>query len=113
MPSAFAIIFVLFLGIIVFQWIYRYAKNESSPVIATKARLIEKHVSTSTHTDANGGSSTSDTLYLIYELDTNSKIELIVNGRIYRHAAEWEWGTLTFQGTRFLKFESASGILER
>lgn len=111
--SGFYVIFILFFVLILFQWIYRFIKNENSPVIATKARLIDKKRDVHTNVGANGAMSTSETLYLIYELDTGSTVKLMVGGRIFRHAPEQEWGTLTFQGTRFLKFESPSGILER
>ena len=113
MPHVFFVVFIVFLGFIVFSWISRYIKNENSPVIATKARLADKKTDIHTHTDANGAMSTSETLYLIFELDTGSQMRFTVGGRIYRHAPEGEWGTLTFQGTRFLRFESPSGVVER
>ncbi|MCL2321717.1 MAG: DUF2500 domain-containing protein [Oscillospiraceae bacterium] len=113
MGSTFSIIFIIVVGYIIYSLISRYIKNENSPIIATKARLSKKLADVQTNTDANGAISTSETLYLIYELDTGSEIKLIVNGRIYRNAPENEWGTLTFQGTRFIKFESISGVLEK
>ena len=88
-------------------------KNESSPIIATKAQLIKKKKDVHTHTDANGAMSMSETLYLFYQLDTGSQIKLTVKAGIYQNAPEHEWGVLTFQGTRFLKFESRFGVLER
>ena len=106
-------VWIILIIFIIFNIISRYIKNENSPVIAAKARLFTKRADVSSSADANGIISTSETLYLIYELDTGSKIELIVNGRIYRNAPEYEWGTLTFQGTRFIKFESEDFILEK
>jgi len=113
MEGIIVIIFVVMLGFIIFSWVSRYIKNENSPMIATKARLIKKWADTHTSTDANGIMSTSETLHLAFELDTGSTMDLIVNGRIYRNMPKNEWGTLTFQGTRFIKFGSVSGVIER
>ncbi|MFT8352525.1 DUF2500 family protein [Clostridium saccharoperbutylacetonicum] len=62
-------------------------------------------------TDANGATTTTETLKLIFQLDTGSKLRFNVTGRIFKSIPEQEWGTLTFQGTRFLKFESLSGVV--
>jgi len=113
MEGIFGLVFVIAAGYIVFSWILRYIKNENSPVMVAKARLLDKKADVHMSTDANGAMSTSETLYLIFELDTGNNIKLIVNGRIYRNAPKNEWGILTFQGTRFIKFESSSGIIER
>jgi hypothetical protein len=107
------LIFIVFLGFTIFSWISRYIKNENSPIVATKAQLVDRKSDLHTSTDANGAMSTSETHYLIFQLDTGSQIELVVNGRIYQNVPELEWGTLTFQGTRFIKFESNSIIVER
>lgn len=109
----FQLIFVVVLGVIIFNVITTYVKNENSPVISTKAQLISKRRNTNTQTDANGIMTTTETLILIFELDTGSEIKFTVGGRVYKAILENEWGTLTFQGTRFLKFESKSGIVEK
>ena len=111
--GVFIVIFIIALCFIVGSWITRYIKNENSPVVATKARLIDKKRDTMTSTDANGAVSVSETLYLIFGLDTGSTMRFSVGGRIYRNVPSNEWGTLTFQGTRFLRFESASGVVEK
>lgn len=112
MSISFLILFILFAGFIAYGWISTYLKNEASPVVATRARLIDKRADCHTVTDANGAMSTSETLLLYYELDTGSQMRFTVRGRVYRAARTGEWGTLTFQGTRFLRFESMSGVLE-
>jgi hypothetical protein len=93
--------------------ISRYIKNENSPIISTKAQLIRKKRDTHTNTDANGVMTTDETLILVFGLDTGSELKFTVGGRIFRNVPEYEWGTLTFQGTRFLKFQSPSGIVEK
>lgn len=113
MSYAFIVLFIAVLGFIIFSMISRYVKNENSPVISTRAQLIDKKRDWHTHTDANGATMTDETLYLIYQLDTGSEMRFTVNGRIYRHAVAHEWGQLTFQGTRFLRFEGPSGVVEK
>lgn len=109
----FQLIFLAILALMIFNLISTYVKNENSPIISTKAQLISKRRNTNTQTDGNGIITTTETLILIFELDTGSEIKFFVGGRIYRTISENEGGTLTFQGTRFLKFESKSGIVEK
>lgn len=113
MQGLFSVVFIIALGFIIFTGISQYIKNEKSPIIATRAKLIDRKRDIHTHTDANGVIMNDETLYLFFRLDTGSDMKLIVNGRIYRNVPENEWGTLTFQGTRFIKFECGSGTIER
>jgi len=99
----FQLIFFVILTLIILKAISTYVKNENSPVISTKAQLISKRRNTNTQTDANGIMTTTETLILIFELDTGSEIKFFVGGRVYKAILENEGGTLTFQGTRFLK----------
>lgn len=109
----FQILFFAGFALIIFMAISTYVKNENSPVISTKAKLIKKKRDVSTNTDADGVMASSETLRLIFGLDTGSELKFIVGGHVYKSVPENEWGTLTFQGTRFLKFESARGIVEK
>ena len=113
MSSLFVAAFVIVVGIIAFTSISQYIKNENSPVVATKAWLIDKKADVYTSTDANGVTSFNETFYLTFKLDTGSSLKLVVSGIVYRNAVSHDWGTLTFQGTRFLRFESSCGVLER
>lgn len=40
-------------------------------------------------------------------------MKFAVGHRIYKEIEEHEWGTLTFQGTRFLKFQWDKGLVEK
>lgn len=114
MSSVFIVVFIIVLGYIIYAGVSTYVKNENSPVVATKARLADKRANTHTQTDTNGMViSTDESHYLIFELDTGSRMKFSVSGRIYRNAQEGEWGTLTFQGTRFIRYETSSGVLEK
>ena len=111
--AGFQIIFFIFFAFVVFMSISRYIKNENSPIISTKAQLIKKNRNINTNTDANGVMTTNETLILVFELDTGSELRFTVGGHIFRNIPEYEWGTLTFQGTRFLKYQSSSCVVER
>jgi hypothetical protein len=106
------IIFIIF-ALIVFKTITTYVKNENSPVISTKAQLVKKQWHTNTQTDSNGVTTTNDTFSLKFQLDTGSDMKFTVGRRIYKEIEEDEWGTLTFQGTRFLKFQWDKGLVEK
>jgi hypothetical protein len=111
--AGFQILVFAIFALIIFMAITTYIKNENSPVISTKAQLIKKKRDVHTNTDANGVMSTNETLILVFELDTGSELKFTVGGRIFRSVQEYEWGTLTFQGTRFLKFQWESGVVEK
>jgi len=113
MFSGFYLIFYIILTSIIFKLIMTYIKNENSPIIATKAQLIKKKRDIHTQTGDNGVMATNETLILIFQLDTGSELKFIVGDRIYRSISEYEWGTLTFQGTRFLKFKWKNELVEK
>lgn len=106
-------VFIIFFAFVVFMAIRQFIKNENAPVISTKAQLVKKRRNTNTNTDANGIMTTNETLVLIFQLDTNSELKFTVERRIFKSMPEFQWGTLTFQGTRFLKFQWEEGIIER
>ncbi|WP_243128877.1 DUF2500 family protein [Clostridium novyi] len=54
---------------------------------------------------------TNETLILIFQLDTGSKLDFIVNYDTFTNIPEYQWGNLIFQGTRFLKFEIKNNIV--
>ncbi len=109
----FGIIFVAILLFTIIKLVSGYIANEKSPIIATKAIIIDKKRDEITSTDADGMMSVSESFYIFVKLDTGSEMKFSVSGRVYKNIFLNEWGTLTFQGTRFLKFESTSGLVER
>lgn len=109
----FNLIFFIILALIVFKVISTYVKNENSPIISTKAQLSKKQRYTNTQTDANGVMTTNETYSLRFQLDTGSEMKFAVGRRIYKEIEENEWGTLTFQGTRFLRFQWNKGLVEK
>lgn len=113
MPSIVIFMFLAFFAFVIFSGVNTYLKNEKSPIVATRAQVVDRRRRTNTHNDANGHMHTDETFYLIFGLDTGSTLELRVRRSVYKQAPSGEWGTLTFQGTRFLRFESPSGVWEK
>lgn len=109
----FQILFFIILALIIIKVIITYIKNENSSIISTKAKLICKNRQVHTNTDANGMMTRNETLRLKFQLDTGSELEFTVGTRIFRNVPENQWGTITFQGTRFLKFQWENGVVEK
>lgn len=109
----FKTLFIIVFIAVIFLGISNYIKNENSPIISTKARLVRKKRDVHNNTDANGVMTCNETLKLIFELDTGIEMRFTVGGRVFREMQENEWGTLTFQGTRFLKFQWYGGVVEK
>ncbi|WP_027632396.1 DUF2500 domain-containing protein [Clostridium hydrogeniformans] len=109
----FEMLFFIILVLIIVKGITTYIKNENSPIVSTKAPLIKKKRDRHTHTDVNGVMTTNETLILVFQLDTGSEVSFNVGGRIFRNISEYQWGILTFQGTRFLKFQWDNGEVEK
>ncbi|KEI09645.1 hypothetical protein Z957_04415 [Clostridium sp. K25] len=105
------IVFYIFVIVVIIKGIVTFIKNERSPIISTKAQLVYKKREYDTHTDNNLVMTTNETLILIFQLDTGSKLDFIVNYDTFTNIPEYQWGNLIFQGTRFLKFEIKNNIV--
>lgn len=98
-------IFYILAGILILKVLADYIKNERSPIITTKAKILERN----SHTQDGGYTS----YYWLLELDTRYIFKLQVNKKIYSKAPVNEWGTLKYQGTRFLEYECSGRTYER
>ena len=113
MIIVFQILFFIILAIVIINGIRQYVKNENSPVISTKAQLINRKKDVSTTMDANNVMHHNETFKLEFKLDTGSEVKFVVNRRIFYELEEFEWGILTFQGTRFLRFQWNDRTVEK
>ena len=113
MIIVFQILFFIILAIVIINGIRQYVKNENSPVISTKAQLINRKKDVSTTMDANNVMHHNETFKLEFKLDTGSEVNFVVNIRIFYELEEFEWGILTFQGTRFLRFQWNDRTVEK
>lgn len=107
------LILFLFGAIIIFKAVITYMNNKNLPIGSIKAKLINKKRDIYTHVHVNGVITNDEILNLNFELDTGTQITFIVGESIFRGIPEYERGTLTYLGKRFLRFESDSGCLEK
>lgn len=101
---AFFIVFLVFIFKAVGQWNY----NNRQPVLTVDARVVTKRENVSHHSnDVNGNMahSTSTYYYATFEVQSGDRMELSVSGQDFGMLAEGDIGRLTFQGTRFKRFE--------
>ena len=101
-------LFIIFVSIVSIG-IINFFKNQNSPVINTRAYVSDKK--RYSHTDTNNIIHTD--YYIIFTLDSNDVIKFCVPGRIYRQLECGYNGILTFQGKKFLKFQSGEIIAEK
>lgn len=109
--AIFPIFFIFIFGLIIFQ-IFKGVKqwnfNNQQPVLTVNAKIIAKrtHVSRHAHNHDNHVHHHSSTSYfLTFEFDSSDRLELKVSDHDYGQYIEGDFGSLTFQGTRFLKYD--------
>ena len=105
-PIFFLFVFGMIVAVFV-RGIRQWHINNNSPVLTVEAGVSAKRTEVSTH--SNGGdlamTSSSTSYYLTFQVESGDRMEFAVSGREYGMIAEGDFGRLTFQGTRFLKFE--------
>jgi len=105
----FVILFVCFLIVfivIAMSNAKRWHKNNLSPVLTVKAKVVSKREDVSgSHNNTNNFNSTSTTYYATFEVESGDRMELAMYGTDYGQLAEGDSGKLTFQGTRYKGFE--------
>lgn len=109
---AVGIIFVaafIIIGIGMAKSVAQWNKNNKSPRLTVTAKVVSKRINVShyNHDMGNGamGTSSSTDYYVTFEVESGDRMELHVNGREYGVLAEGDYGSLTFQGTRFIGFD--------
>lgn len=116
-PIIFAIVFILVLTIFIVTAI-RGAKewnnNNHSPRLTVDAMVVSKREDVTHHQQAVAGDHTgahgytnsySTTYYVTFQVESGDRMELHVSGSEYGMLVEGDQGRLTFQGTRYLRFE--------
>ncbi len=97
-------------GIILYtlaRGIAEWVRNNRSPELSVRAKLIGKRTHVTHHTHNHNGHmhmSHSRSYYLTFEQENGARMEFRVPSKTYALLAEGDTGTLSFQGTRFLDF---------
>ncbi len=68
-------------------------------MVSKRSEVSRRH-NAGTHT-----SHTSTSYYVTFQVASGDRMELPVSGSEYGMLAEGDYGDLTFQGTRYLRFE--------
>ena len=105
------------LGLIIYRMIQGlrlWSKNNQSPVLSVEAFVAAKRMSVSHHHhnqgDAAMGHSSSSTIYFAtFEVESGERMEMMVPDTEYGMLAEGDFGTLTYQGTRYKGFKRDMG----
>ncbi len=103
----FFLMFFLVFGVIVFTFIKgigEWNKNNNSPRLSVDATVVAKRNQVNYHHHNNGGSTRSTTYYVTFQVDSGDRMELRVSGQEFGLLVEGDFGTLTFQGTRYISF---------
>ena len=85
----------------------QWNKNNHSPRLTVPVTVVAKRTNVSRHHHAgeHPHTSTSTSYYVTFQVESGDRMELKMSGSSYGLIVEGDRGMLTFQGTRFLKFE--------
>lgn len=109
----FSLVFVAVFGIFIataVKGISQWNKNNHSPKLTVPAKVVAKRTNVSHHRHSTGTSGMhhtthSTTYYVTFQVESGDRMELHVAGQEFGLLVEGDEGKLTFQGTRYLKFE--------
>ncbi len=106
----FMIVFLVILAMVIvnaLRGVRQWNTNNQAPVLNVFATVVAKREEFSyRHHHNNMAMNTGSTsYYLTFEVESGDRMEFRVSGREYGMLVEQDFGTLKFQGTRFLGFE--------
>ena len=115
MMAGFSILFVVVFAVVAaiiivvaVKGLGQWHKNNQSPVLTVRAEVVTKRANT-THTMQQVGDVSmpmeDTTYYATFQVQSGDRMELRVPGREYGQLREGDRGELTFQGTRYHKFD--------
>jgi hypothetical protein len=107
-PCIVVAIFIAAIVIIIVKagkGVAEWADNNSQPVLSEPARVVAKRTETQGGVAPNTGGQVSTWYYATFELPGGDRREFSIRGNEYGMLAEGDEGTLTFQGTRYHRFE--------
>lgn len=103
--------FLLITGLIIYivvSKVRRENKNDKMPRLSVQATVVAKRMEVSTYGRRYGRTNTMGTsrttYYATFQVLSGDRMELMVETSEYGMLAEGDWGTLEFQGSRFLNF---------
>ncbi len=112
--SLFRVLFTAFFLIVLFVILFnvlrgvgQWSRNNQSPVLNVFATVVAKReeVSYRHHPDRMAMQHSNTVYYVTFEVESGDRMEFRVSGQEYGMLIEQDFGSLKFQGTRFLGFE--------
>lgn len=79
--------------------------NNKQPQLSVSAKLITKRIKFTHQKRHNQIGHNSTSYFITFEVESGERMEFRVDGLIYGKFIENDTGILTYQGTRFIKFE--------
>lgn len=104
----FSLTFFLVIGVFIFAFvkgISTYSKNNSAPRLTVPATVVAKRTQYHRHSTNDHMAHTSSSYYVTFEVESGDRMELRVPGTEYGLLVEGDYGSLSFQGTRYLSFQ--------
>ena len=107
--TSFIVMFSMVISLILIIILANWWKNRRSPLIVTMATVLDKRIEArnSRHKNITFGYTTHKIFiyYITFLLEGGTQIELRVNKLNYSEIQKGYNGKLTFQGTKYIKFE--------
>lgn len=108
--SVIPVFFVVVVGIVLLsagKSILQWNRNNQQPVLTVDSRIVSKRseVKHTHHPEDSISSSSRTSYYITFEVESGDRMEFAVNGSEFGICAEGDEGRLSFQGTRYLRFE--------
>lgn len=105
----FCIVFFLILIVFVFSVgsvFLRWNKNNRAPVLTVDAKVVSRHTDVRRRGANHDMPVHMNTRYFVtFEFESGDRLELETDRYAFGLIAEQDVGKLTFQGTRFLRFD--------
>lgn len=99
-PLFFLGFFAVFI-VILLRGLKQWNKNNHSPRLTVEATVVGRRG----HRSGGHDHSAHTTYYITFQVESGDRMELNIPAHEYGYIVEGDHGKLTFQGTRFLKFE--------
>jgi|GEM_PF-5037977 len=107
--NSFMTMFILVLVVCVIIVVFRRLKNRSAPKVVTNATVSDKHIQEimRRRKGADGLYHQMKTYryYILFIIEGGEKMEFLVNKTEYSQVKNNQNGKLTFQGSKFIKFD--------
>lgn len=106
-PIIWGVMFLFVFAMIIMTFtksIKQERKNDNSPRLTVVATVIAKRDQVSVH-HHDHRRHTNTRYFVTFQVESGDRMELQLSGSEYGLLIEGDYGNLTVQGTRFLKFE--------